>query len=236
MKKILIIGIIILAVFIIYLTTIDKKIYFLALGDEIALGITRNHYEKSYTEYIKEYLQEKKILETYVEDYKTQGYRITDIINDINNNKEIEETKKTIKNALIKADLVTISIGTNDIVSKIDQINKMNKIDYNKLKKNIETINNDLDKMLKLIREYCKEDIILVGIYINTEDEEINGLIKTTNEKFKQISEKHNVKYIDQYEKLSSNEYMYPNKKDHEIIGKYIIDIIDNNTLNDKHK
>ena len=137
MKKILIIGVIILSIFIIYLTTLDKKVYYLVLGDEISLGLTSNNkYEKNYTEYIKEYLEEKNILEKYINEYTTQNYRITDIINDINNNKEIEDTKKTLKNALIKADLVTLSIGTNDIISKIEDINKMNKIDYNKFKNN----------------------------------------------------------------------------------------------------
>ena len=131
MKKILIIGVIILSIFIIYLTTLDKKVYYLVLGDEISLGLTSNNkYEKNYTEYIKEYLEEKNILEKYINEYTTQNYRITDIINDINNNKEIEDTKKTLKNALIKADLVTLSIGTNDIISKIEDINKMNKIDW----------------------------------------------------------------------------------------------------------
>lgn len=233
MKKILIIGIIILSIFLIYLTTIDKKVYYLALGDEISLGLTsEGYYEKNYTEYIKEFLEETKKLETYVDDYKTQGYRITDIINDINNNKEIEDTKKTIKNALIKADLVTISIGTNDIISKIEDINKINKFDYNKLYKNIETISKDLEKLLILLREYCKEDIIMLGIYINTKDEKTNEIIKLANQNFKTISEKYNIKYIDQYELLTSKEYVYPNKLDHKIIGESIIGIINNNLLN----
>lgn len=233
MKKILIISILILSVFLIYLTTLDKKVYYLALGDEIALGMTSSgYYKKNYTEYIKEYLELKNKLETYVDDYKTQGYRITDIINDINNNKEIEDTSKTIKNALIKADLVTISIGTNDIISKIENINKIKNIDYNNLYKSIEAISNDLEKLLQLLREYCKEDIILVGIYINTDNEKINQIIKIANEKFKLICEKYNINYIDQYEILSSNEYMYPTEKDHEIISASIIDIIDTNLLN----
>lgn len=64
MKKILILGIIILSIFIIYLTTIDKKVYFLSLGDEIALGFTKEgYYELNYNDYIKEYLENKNKLE-----------------------------------------------------------------------------------------------------------------------------------------------------------------------------
>ena len=232
MKKILILGIIILSIFIIYLTTLDKKVYYVVLGDEISLGLTSdNKYEKNYSEYIKEYLEEKKLLEKYINEYTTQNYRITDVINDINNNREIEDTKQTLKNALIKADLVTISIGTNDISSKIEDINKMNKIDYNKFKKNLETIKNDYDKLLKQLREYCKEDIIIIGIYINTNNENIDNMVINLNEEFKDISNKYNMQYIDLYEILTSKEYVYPNKEDHIIIKENVIGVINNNLL-----
>lgn len=231
MKKILILGIIILSIFLIYLTTLDKKVYYLALGDQISLGMTQEgYYEKSFTQYIKEYLEKENKLEIFIEEYQTQNYRITDIINDINTNKEIEETNKTIKNSLIKADLITIAIGTNDITSKIDNENKFTKIDYNKLYKNINEIINDLDNLLKLIREYCKEDIMLIGININTDNEKINEIINYANEKFKEISTKYNVKYIDTY-KNKIEKKTYPTKEEYENLGNLIITEINNNLL-----
>ena len=231
MKKILILGIIILSIFIIYLTTIDKKVYFLSLGDEIALGITKEgYYELNYNDYIKEYLENKNKLEIYINDFTTQGYRITDIINDINKNKELEETNKTIKNTLIKADLVTLSIGTNDIISQIEREYKLTKIDYNKIYKNIKQITEDLDKLLKLLREYCKEDIILVGINITTEDEKINEIINYANETFEQISNKYNITYINQYEKKQEIK-IYPTKEEYKMLGNKIIEEKNNNLL-----
>lgn len=233
MKKILILGIVVLSIFIIYLTTIDKKVYYLSLGDQIALGMTQEgYYEKSYTEYIKEYLKNKNKLETYINDYQTQGYRITDLINDINKNKEIEESNKTIKNTLIKADLITISIGNNDILSKIGEM-KLTRINYKNLYKNINTIIEDLDNLLKLIREYSKEDIILTGIYINTNNDELNDIIEYANERFKETSNKYNIIYIDMLEHLKSQEYkIYPTKEEYKEIGNLIINEIDNNLLN----
>lgn len=233
MKKILILAVIILTVFLIYLTTIDKKIYYLALGDEISLGMTENgYYEKDYTKYVKEYLEKINKLEIYQDEFRAQGYRITDIINDIENNKEIEETNKTIKNALIKSDLVTISIGTNDIISKTNAINKYN---YNNIKESLEKINKDMESLLKLIREYCKEDIILIGIYINDEDENINNLLKNENIILKNLSEKYNITYVDLYNTLNSKEKFYPNKEDYTIIGNKIIEIINNKILTDNY-
>ena len=231
MKKILILGIIILSIFIIYLTTIDKKVYFLSLGDEIALGFTKEgYYELNYNDYIKEYLENKNKLEIYINDFTTQGYRITDIINDINKNKELEETNKTIKNTLIKADLVTLSIGTNDIISQIEREYKLTKIDYNKIYKNIKQITEDLDKLLKLLREYCKEDIVLVGINITTEDEKINEIINYANETFEQISNKYNITYINQYEKKQEIK-IYPTKEEYKKLGNKIIEELNNNLL-----
>ena len=235
MKKILILAVIILSIFLIYLTTLDKKVYYLTLGDEIALGmVEEGYYQKGYTEYIKEYLENKNKLEIYIPDYSTNNYQITDIINDINNNKEIEESKKTIKNALIKADLITISIGNNDILQKISNQKKLTKIDYNKLKKNIDTILEDMDKLQKLIREYSKEDIIQVGIYINNEDEKIDELIHYANEKLKIISNKNKITYIDVYEIISSNKTpkIYPTEEEYKNISDAIINVINNNLLN----
>ncbi|MBP3920256.1 MAG: SGNH/GDSL hydrolase family protein [Bacilli bacterium] len=232
MKKILIIVIIILSIFLIYLTTIDKKVYYLTLGDEITLGMTQEgKYERSYADYIKKYLQEKNILEIYINDYATKDYRITDLIKDIENNKTIEN--KTIKNSLIKSDLLTLSIGTNDIISKIDNMNKLTKLDYNKLYKNINEIIIDLDKLLKLIREYCKEDIIMTGIYIEPTTEELKQILEYANQKFKETTTKYNITYIDMYEVIKPSKPLniYPNKQEHEQISKIIIDIINNNLL-----
>ena len=66
MKKILVLGIVLLGIFLIYLSTLDKKVYFLSLGDEISQGINLyNKKDYNYNDYVKEYLENKKVLETY---------------------------------------------------------------------------------------------------------------------------------------------------------------------------
>ena len=228
MKQILLLGIIIISIFIIYLTTIDKKVYYVSLGDQISLGMTNaGNYKKSYTYYIKEYLEQNNKLETFINEYETNGYRITDIINDIHNNKEIEETKQTIKNALIKADIITIAVGTNDIISKIDETKKLTNIDYNNISKNINTIINDQEELLKLIREYCKEDIIMIGININTEDEKLNKILEHANKKFEETCNKYNIKYMNIYKNETINK-IYLTEKEYEELGKKLIEEINN--------
>ena len=146
MKKILVLGIVLLGIFLIYLSTLDKKVYFLSLGDEISQGINLyNKKDYNYNDYIKEYLENKKVLETYINLYFNDNMRTIDLIDYIEENKEIvvEGKKKTIKNALIKADLVTLSIGGNDVVSKLLLKNNYTKEElYNYLDEYLKDIEN----------------------------------------------------------------------------------------------
>ena len=123
MKKIIIIILIIISIFLIYLCNMDKKAYYLALGDSFAKGEGPNgKIVSGYSNNIKKYLKEKKLLETYINEFSENGQRTTDLINIIKDNKAIKKGQKqiTIQNALIKADLVTISIGANDLLNKIN--------------------------------------------------------------------------------------------------------------------
>ena len=97
-KTILVIALVILTVFVIYLTTMDRNIYYLDL----------NMGNYNYEETIVNFLKDEKKLEKYVTGYIEKDYRTTDLINDIKNNKSIniKKKKQTIKNALIKADLL----------------------------------------------------------------------------------------------------------------------------------
>ena len=70
LKSLLVIAVSLLLVFLIYLTTLDKKVYYLALGDSLAVGI--NPYldkDYGYTDYVNDYLEDKGILEKYISEY-----------------------------------------------------------------------------------------------------------------------------------------------------------------------
>lgn len=185
-KKIFVIVIILLSVFLIYLTTMDKKVYYLALGDSIALGDGK----KNYSKLIVEYLNEKNLLEEYQPGFMKDDLRITDLIRNIENNQKIamDQKEKTIKNALIKADLVTISIGNEELFYKM-KTEKPNVL-YNY----IDEMMKDMEKLLKLIREYCKEDI-LISSYISLTDE-MNQYTEYANQKLQNLSKKYEIVYV----------------------------------------
>lgn len=231
MKKILIIGLIILTIFIIYLTNIDKKVYYLALGDSLVKG----EKTKGYSYIIKDYLKEKQILETYINDFAKSGYTTIDLINDIEDNKKIKNI--TLQHALIKADLVTISIGANDILNKI---NIEEPLDYDEIYNYIDDLTIDLEKLLKLIREYCKEDIILIGYYnpypyLNKK--EINRIFNYLNKKYEETAKEYKINYIKIDNIFKNNNFLenendiHPSKAGYKAISKEIIKTINKTVL-----
>lgn len=167
MKKILFSCLIIFLIFIIYITNIDKKIYYLHLGNKTKI---QNQ--------IKNHLQNENKLETYNKSFITTK-PINNIIKDIKTNKK--RKNKTIQNALIKADLITIYIDNKELEGKIE--NKS--ID---IQNYIENQTTQIEKLFKLIRKYSKENIILI-IDSNSNSKTINNL----NTKYKIIAQKYNI-------------------------------------------
>lgn len=179
LKTFIIMGIVILMVFIIYLTTLDRKIYY--------LDFDINQY--NYGIKVKEYIEKQGKLEKFTNNYTNKNDRTTDLLNNINLNKKIKQNgkKQTIKNALIKADLVTISTGLNDINYQFNNINEV----YDQIDHAIK----DIDQLLKLIRDYCKEDIILIGV-INNYGSDYQELFEYMNNKLGEICYDEHIYFI----------------------------------------
>jgi len=195
MKKLLIISISCLSVFLIYLSTIDRKVY---------VTILTTNENSNYSKNVEKFLKNKNMLEKYVNDFSFPDYRITDYIKIIMDNKMVKNNGKklNIKNALIKSDLIIIDLVKNDLFSKI-----IYEEDDEVLHNYVESIADDLDKLLKLIRNYSKEDIYILEIY-NPNNLFDDHIIKYMNNKIKHLSEHYKVKYI----KLNINEAMIKEK------------------------
>lgn len=227
MKKIIFIILTILLVVVIYLLNLDKKVFFFVIGDSIALGKGDNNVVTSYNDYIKSNLEKEKKLEKYVNEYTATDLRINDVINDINNNKKISVNNKTynIKNLLIKADLVTISINSEDVLSKLN-----NNYTVKELYTWADELSKDYEDMLVLIRSYCKEKIFVIGYYYpNIEKNNSNkmGIISYLNDTFKEISSLYKVEYINTAELfIENNSFIgkyYPTELGQEQISKQVL-------------
>lgn len=196
MKKILITGLVFLVIFLIYLANMDKKVYYVALGDSLEREYVSNEEVYGYSYYIKNYLKKDDLLERYSDDFAKADTRITDIIKDINNNTKITTNKGSfsLKNALIKADLITVNISSNDMFNKL----KGNNIVYNDVYDYIDDLAYDLDNLFKLMREYCKEDIVMVGPYNPFSDSSDKlDVYEYFNEKYKDVCEEYDIIYVD---------------------------------------
>ena len=202
-KTILVIALVILTVFVIYLTTMDRNIYYLDLN------MSNYKYEKT----IVNFLKDEKKLEKYVTGYIEKDYRTTDLINDIKNNKSIniKNKKQTIKNALIKADLLIYAPSINDINYKLKTTNQKELYNY------ADEMLEDMEEAIKLMRQYCKEDIIVIGL-----ENSNKKIFNYINEKLGEICYENKIYFINPL-KLNKNEKKYVEKEIKKIIENKIL-------------
>lgn len=220
-KSLLCISLIFILVFVIYLTTLDRDIYYLNIS------IDTNEY--TYDTYVKQYLKSKEKLEKYINDFVGSDDRVTDILYSIKENKvvTINEKKQTIKNALIKADLVTLFIGVNDINYKVGYSSMNELYDY------ADSFLNDMNELLELIREYCKEDIVLIGYY-NSYGSYYDEYFDYINRQVELIAKEYNIEFIsvDEIYNIDNHvESIWMNKEEHRNVSDKIIEFIDKKIL-----
>lgn len=210
--KILSLVLIIILVFEIYTYGKSNKLYYVSIGDSLTAGV--NSYgkiENGYTWYIKDYLIKNKRL-AYYKNYAQSGYETRDIIKDLNNNLEL-------KKDLRESDLVTMTIGANDLIHKLN-LKNIGEINLTQLKKQIELIIPNIDKCLLQIRKYAKERIIIIGYYnplpflFNKNSKDLDSLFAYIDEEYRKLANKYNCEYISLYESFKTNSKYLPNPSD----------------------
>ena len=186
-KKILIIILITMIVFLISDKIKDKEIYYVNINENYLKEIGNNYHNE-----LIDYYKKNKILEEVVE-FGYENSRIVEILNAINNNDYIyiKNKKHTIQNALIKADLLILEIGKNDLDYSLEKKNKEDIYIY------LDTLLQDTETLLKTIRKYTKEKIILLEF--KSENEYIDYFYKKlekicTNNKIDYINADKNIK------------------------------------------
>ncbi|MBR6690303.1 MAG: hypothetical protein IKL65_03125 [Bacilli bacterium] len=187
MKKIIFTILVVLIIFLIYFFNISEKIYYVSLGDYLSYGINNfNSVNNSYSNNVKEYSKEK--LDNYVNYSNYDDYRVMDLINDINYNKTViyENKEYKLQNLLIKANLITISIGMNDLIYK-------SKIENN-LYEYTDELLKDIENLFILIRKYNKDKIYFLSFYNIIGNE---SLIDYANKRLEILCNKNKIKFVD---------------------------------------
>lgn len=200
MKKIFVFSLISILVFVIYLSFKDDELYFVELSDQLTFS------QNSYSFKIEKYLKDINKLQQHIS-FNEINLRTTDLIQKIENNDFIikKNQKQTIKNALIKADLVIISVGSNDLFDHL-LVEENRKDNYDYIKEYLE----DTQKLLELVRLYCKEDIFFLEIY-NPQNKIKKEYIDYVNEQLKLLCKNENISFI-AYQKELTKEMFHNNK------------------------
>lgn len=187
MKKIIFTIILFLSCYLIYTLTNNNNLNYVTLGDSLSKGVTpyfANGY--GYSNYIVDYLKKNNKLNSYNDDFTGVDYRITDLINLININ--YETNNQTINQAIHSADIITISIGMQELYYKINT-NDTNIYTY------IDKMLEDTEELFTLIRKNNNKKIYMLGYY-NTKNTN-QDLFNYANIKLKEICQKNKITYID---------------------------------------
>ena len=183
MKKIILVLFLFLSCYLIYNLTEEKKLSCLVIGDATA----DNNYLKS-----------NELITEYNNNYINKDYRIIDLVNIIKYNEEYEERDKhiSIHRLLKNTDILIISIGMNDIYSKLNSDTKDIYTYINNMVNNMEILYDEIDR-------YSYKKVIVLGYYNITNKN--NDLFTYLNYKMKRVTEKYNYKYIELNNIINNN-------------------------------
>lgn len=218
--KLIILIIMSLSVYFIYQKNDTHEIKILLLGDSLSQGINSYGIKGySYLDYWKKYLESEKITVDINEEYSKNDMSIIQALDVIN-------SKAKIKRLLTEAHYVVINLGYNDLLYKLSIEKNLNQTKYNRVLKEIE---NNYQELIKQIRKYNKNKIIVVGYYSNNSEDYYENIgIRQLNQI---LYSEENIEYIDTYNLLSNtNQYFlnpnssYPNEKAYQKIAKQIIE------------
>ncbi len=221
-KTLVIFFVALLLSFIIFKITYKEKIDYLALGDELTLGYTPfDTYNKSYSDYFRHYLKNRKRLGFYINDFSKYNYTIEELLEDMEELKEIkiDNKKLNINQIISSADIITLSFGQKELYLKLSS-------NYNNKLKNIDEIYNYIDNyfnnyvyLLNQIRKINSDKIYIIGFYnplINTNQETIeklNEIFNYINKKYKSLEENKNIYYVEISNEIDNKNYYVPNSK-----------------------
>lgn len=217
LKKIIFLSCLFLTIYTIYYLNKTDQINYIALGDSLSVGIDSNgNTSYGYSNYLANYLKKNNILKTYSNDFAVSGARISDLLYSLETNRTIKKNNQTLslKKCLRESDLVTLSIGGNDLLSKIalstTTVETLNDAEVTKI---INETLNELDTLLKEIRKYAKKEIILIGYYnpYQATAISVNRLMAYLNSKTNNICQKYDIKYLELSTLFKNNPSYLPN-------------------------
>ena len=226
--KLIIFFIICLIIFLIFKYNNHHNVTYIALGDSFALGKNAyGQFDYGYSDYVKDYLVKNNKLNKYFKAFSEEDASINTLYQNITFNKKIKLNNRefNLKQSLREANILTLSIGINDLIYKLSIINKN---DISSIDKIIASIEKDFNNLIIEIKKYYPKEILVVGYYnIYPQNATYEYAINELNKIY--IKNK-DVIYINIYELINNNhEYVpnflnyYPSTEGYKLISEQII-------------
>ena len=150
----------------------NEPAHYLALGDSLAAGMIQDgSIGKGYTDFLAEMLEEDNLLASYNKGFAVPGAKTTDLLKMLEENVEMPATgTKTpvkINDEIKKADVITLTIGANDVLSSV-KFNADGTIDYDlvTVTASITAAAQNVGKVLGTIKTLNPSaDVFVMGLY-----------------------------------------------------------------------
>ena len=182
---------------IIYVFTQNNEITIMSIGDGLTSGETPYGIEGySFNDYLKEdYLTIHK-LKSYIE-YASRDKTIKELIYEIKENKEItlKNEKIEIKQAINKADILTIAIGMDELAN--NKITSKIKNEYL----------HDLEELFSMINLLNKNKVVIISLYTWGKNDLLT--IEKLNASVRDIALTNNFEFVDINKILMNEEYFF---------------------------
>lgn len=226
--KLILFFLVCLSIFLIYKNNNNNNINYTSLGDGFALGEDSfGQIDYGYSDYVKDYLQEKEQLNRYIKSFSTKTMSIENLYENIVINKKIilNDQEINLKQTLRETSILTLSIGRNDLIY---QLSLAEDISNYKIDKIIQEINISFNTLIKEIKKYYPNTIYVIGYYeTNTSNKKLSLGIKKLNQLYQKNEDivfipvdnlfKNNPDY------RSNPNSIYPNQLGYQAIAKEII-------------
>ncbi len=211
-KKLVIFFLALIPIYIIYNLTYEENFTYLSLGDDLAKGHTPfETYGNSYTDYVYTYLKNKNDKITLNKDFIEEDLRITDLIEKLKN--ADTQNGNTLPQVVKDADIITISIGSEELFSKIRSNYELYSKNNTRVFKYIDELMSNLETLITEMKKITKGKIYIIGYYSPIQDNEasLDSIFNYLDIKFKTLEKKHKINYVSIYEGFKSSPHYLPN-------------------------
>lgn len=227
-KKLLVLLLLSLSVYFIYQISDKKNFIYSVIGDSLSMGENSyGGYTYGYEDYLRDYF--KKI--EFIDFYTNKNENINTLYNKLlkDSIEVINNKSYNLKRVITESNIVTISIGLNDLIYE----SYINKNEFKSQYKEDKIVGYVYKNFKILMNELLKynSSIFVVGY---PEKSEYKSIIKKLNKKYKNYCKNNKITFIDSNKLLVKEEYfdnknsIFPNTKGYKKMAEKIIKVYKN--------